>query len=345
MSYKQTALLISLPVIAATLASALLFSGCATTPRQTTDAQISAQRGPSSAGRGAGGVEHKRTPEQIEALASHWRLTHGTSWQRLTNPETDARTQAPSEASPDGVVCSHPGMLHVEGKMVSGPLEMYLEKKTPICTRWVNNIDDWQGSIPPKCAEYSRDKWQKQIQAFPRKELSFCMDKFEYPNVEGQNPAIMMTFPEAEDACRSQGKRLCGEEEWTFACEGEEAFPYPNGYERDGADCNHDLNPREWDGHALVSHRTSPTSAAELESLWQGKPSGSMQTCVSPFGIHDMTGNIDEWTRATRSRPGFTGAQKGGWWGPIRARCRPVTSAHDDQHLLYQQGTRCCSDH
>lgn len=33
---------------------------------------------------------------------------------------------------------------------------------------------------------------------------------------------------------------------------------------------------------------------------------------------------------------------KGGYWGPVRTRCRPATRAHGPEHAFYQQGFRCC---
>lgn len=62
--------------------------------------------------------------------------------------------------------------------------------------------------------------------------MDYCIDRFEYPNVLGQNPIIVVTFHEAEALCKRGGKRLCNEHEWTFACEGEEVPPYPYGFTR-----------------------------------------------------------------------------------------------------------------
>jgi sulfatase modifying factor 1 len=35
---------------------------------------------------------------------------------------------------------------------------------------------------------------------------------------------------------------------------------------------------------------------------------------------------------------------KGGYWGPVRDRCRPMTIAHDENFAFYQIGFRCCSE-
>jgi formylglycine-generating enzyme required for sulfatase activity len=72
-------------------------------------------------------------------------------------------------------------------------------------------------------------------------------------------------------------------------------------------------------------------------------PSGTMPRCVSWAGVHDMTGNVDEWTVNETGQP-FDSALKGGWWGPIRGRCRPATTAHNEGFIYYQIGFRCCAD-
>ena len=75
--------------------------------------------------------------------------------------------------------------------------------------------------------------------------------------------------------------------------------------------------------------------------------SGEMNRCVSPFGVRDMTGNVDEWVNnelGTLDEKPFRSTLKGGYWGPIRSRCRPVTSTHNRWFRFYQVGFRCCSD-
>ena len=55
----------------------------------------------------------------------------------------------------------------------------------------------------------------------------YCMDVFEYPNLEGVVPAVMVDWDDAKRVCGVEGKRLCTTEEWEFACEGPQMWPYP----------------------------------------------------------------------------------------------------------------------
>jgi len=178
----------------------------------------------------------------------------------------------------------------------------------------------------------------------------FCIDRFEYPNLEGVRPVVMVSWVEAKAACEAEGKRLCGASEWTLACEGNERVPYPYGYRRDSTACNIDRPHPTPDEHALESPRGVSGEVARLD---QRVPSGEMARCTSPYGVQDMTGNVDEWVVNEKhfgaappdgaERP-FISALKGGYWGPVRNRCRATTTAHNEWFRYYQVGFRCCAD-
>jgi formylglycine-generating enzyme len=148
----------------------------------------------------------------------------------------------------------------------------------------------------------------------------------------------MVDWNEAGAICAREGKRLCTEAEWTS---GGEAAPYPYGYQRDPEACVIDRSWRAYHGGALFSH-DSEKGRAELDHLWQGEASGARPGCRSPFGVYDMTGNVDEWTTSIvpGERPNIL---KGGYWGPVRTRRRPSTRVHGKDFAFYQQGFRCCS--
>ena len=244
-----------------------------------------------------------------------------------------------SQNCPDG------DMIEVKGGMVqdldsnpygAGTVE-YLQKRT--CTKWINK------EFPERCAEFDRANWEwmkdSMVNAMGRKDMHFCIDPYEWPNRIGEAPWIMVTWPEAQDLCESKGKRLCTEEEWTFACEGEDALPYPYGYKRDSNKCNIDRPWKSYNAAAMLPRGTE-ACGNEMWRLWQGHASGADPECVSPFGVHDMTGNIDEWTVASRPSK-YPSILKGGYWSTVRTRCRPSTRNHRPDHTFYQQGFRCCA--
>jgi formylglycine-generating enzyme required for sulfatase activity len=173
--------------------------------------------------------------------------------------------------------------------------------------------------------------------------MHFCIDRFEYPNVLGQWPVIFVSFDEGQALCAEGGKRLCSEDEWTFACEGEEGRPYPygDGYTRDPSACVCDA-PWIAFNETAMHPRDAASTGQELARLWQGRPSGQPR-CRSPFGVYDLTGNVDEWTQRVHPGP-HASILKGGYWGPVRTRCRPSTRSHAPTHMFYQQGFRCCRD-
>lgn len=274
--------------------------------------------------------------------ATHeWRLVNGKHWQIVAASTEPTETTDMLEGN-RGLCPS--GMIEVKGNMKVDPSATAaydgksveeLQKKT--CTKWINR------DYPERCAEFDRDKWLELSKELPTKPMQYCMDRFEYPNRKGDYPVIMVNFYEATEMCAEQGKRLCDELEWTFACEGEEAQPYPYGYVRDTEACVIDNKWRAYSEHALQP-RDGLAAMNELDRLWQGVASGSRPRCKSPFGVYDMTGNVDEWTHNVRTWESHMSILKGGYWGPVRTRCRPSTRSHDENHTFYQQGFRCCAD-
>jgi len=228
--------------------------------------------------------------------------------------------RGPVEALADGTCPS--GMIEVKGDYCP-----WLEQK---CVRWLDP------ETKMRCAEFAPTAGC-QARTIAK---HFCIDAYEYPNQPGERPVVMKTWYQARSTCEGLGKRLCNETEWTVACEGQEHLPYPYGYERSSEACNIDKPHPEPDEKAIANPATRD---AEVARLWQGEPSGTREACVSPYGVHDMTGNVDEWVVNESGRP-YKSALKGGYWGPVRDRCRPSTVAHNEEFSFYQIGFRCCSD-
>lgn len=171
----------------------------------------------------------------------------------------------------------------------------------------------------------------------------YCIDKYEWPNQEGERPEVMNRFHQAEVKCAAVGKRMCTESEWNFACEGPEMKPFPYGYERDPLTCNGDHFYDSPD-MKLVAKR-DPT---ELARLWKGVRSGSQPGCKSDFGVFDMPANADEVaaSEAVKGRfPKFDSITTGGpWYSGVRNQCRPKVYTHDEGFYYYYLSFRCCSE-
>jgi len=179
----------------------------------------------------------------------------------------------------------------------------------------------------------------------PEEHRRFCIDEYEYPNQKGAHPPWMVSWYDAQATCTALGKRTCFESEWVSACEGPDKTPFPYGYERDNSKCNID---NTWIHPNLADLYGKDMAARdkELSRLDQSVASGAQEECVSGFGVHDLTGNFDEWVTADRrydDRSEWT-ALKGGAWGHVRNACRPVTTSHPPDFTYYFIGFRCCRD-
>ena len=176
--------------------------------------------------------------------------------------------------------------------------------------------------------------------------MRYCVDRYEWPNHQGVKPTVLVTWEQARKACTDRGKRLCTEPEWTFACEGDQALPYTYGYVRDPTVCVFDRLYVERKKLLLdwAECLVTPDCRAEFERLDQREPAGRFRACRSPFGVMDMNGNVNEWILVSDAVAPYRSGLKGGWWGPVRDRCRPTVRFHDEYDRGYEVGFRCCAD-
>lgn len=232
------------------------------------------------------------------------------------NPTPGPRLVPPRSPDPPAPRACPADMVLVSGQ--------YCPKVKHHCLEW---LDD--ETLPfARCGRYAREAEC----LGERSELRFCIDRFESAGPDGM-PVNHQSFALAKQRCAAMGRRLCLEDEWNFACEGEEMLPYPYGLSRE-AKCNQDRTDlyerKAGGGLALKDLRQRNDAASE---------------CISPFGVYNLVGNVDEPVIRARGRqPRFNNALKGGWWMAGRNRCRPATTAHDDYYRDVQIGVRCCAD-
>jgi formylglycine-generating enzyme len=252
---------------------------------------------------------------------------------RSAAPTTTAAPVSSAPASPDPPACPE-GMVLVEGTYCPEVARTCLEEENDptnhirLCHRFEHHTECLAREVPKR----------------------FCIDAYEYPNKPGAHPPWLVSWYDGQAACQSEGKRLCRESEWVTACEGPEHTPFPYGWDRDQTACNIDnvyVGPdiaRMYAGERAVAD-------AELARLDQSVPSGAAERCVSGYGVHDLTGNFDEWvtrdggpTASAKLGKSKWAGLKGGAWGHVRNACRPMTTSHPPQFTYYFISFRCCAD-
>ncbi|HMJ14383.1 MAG TPA: SUMF1/EgtB/PvdO family nonheme iron enzyme, partial [Polyangiaceae bacterium] len=177
-----------------------------------------------------------------------------------------------------------------------------------------------------------------------RLRMRFCVDRYEWPNKKGEKPLVLVQWTEAKHACERIGKRLCDESEWLFACEGEEMLPHVYGYSRDATKCQIDRPYRRRE-KALKRYDAcmkDPECKRLFDKIDQREPAGTFDQCISPFGAYDMNGGVNEWVHVPERKYPLRSGLKGGWWGPVRNRCRPTVLFHKEDDWGYEAGFRCC---
>ncbi|MDQ7839371.1 MAG: formylglycine-generating enzyme family protein [Thermodesulfobacteriota bacterium] len=97
-----------------------------------------------------------------------------------------------------------------------------------------------------------------------------------------RHPVICITWNDAMAYCMWVRGDLPTEAQWEKAARGTDGREYPWGNEWDGTKCN-------W------KNGTKMVGMADI-SNWRGTtPTGSYPSGVSPYGVYDMAGNVNEW--------------------------------------------------
>jgi len=238
----------------------------------------------------------------------------------------------PTTAS-DNLVCPA-DMKHVSG--------VYCPQVEQKCLEWVDATGKITTAPVPgqtgRCGTFQQPSRCLTPEA-KRPFKDFCIDTFEHGGSTTSRPQSWMNWYDAKSSLEREGKRLCTDSEWTMACEGPDMLPYPygNGYHRDRTACNFDNSAVGFDVFKATSRTTE--TAQRLDALLVF--SGTMPRCVSPFGVFDMVGNLDEWVVNESGSPYVSGLKSGHVFG-VRNACRPMTEAHGPTFAWYETGTRGC---
>ena len=193
-----------------------------------------------------------------------------------------------------------------------------------VCNRWLDPPGPYHDY---RCAEYKHPVTCRGAAENKR----FCIDREEYVKPGEALPVAEQSWTSAGETCTSRGARLCLESEWQFACEGPEMHPYPygDGFTRDAKACNIDRTDLGQPGEGLRDLRA---------------PVSDYPQCLSPFGVHDMSGNVEEWTTLDKGVAPQRSSMKGAWWLPGKNTCRAATIGHGEIYRGKQVGVRCCKD-
>lgn len=144
-----------------------------------------------------------------------------------------------------------------------------------------------------------------------------------------------MTQAAAAAACASRGARLCTAAELETACGGPTSLAYPYGASCQGDACNgldFDGVPGGADDDVLV-------------------PSGDalLSACVTAEGIHDLSGNVAEWSTTVTGNTGsplnlpIYQVRGGSYESPKQGMsCQFSLTRYVGTALLEDLGFRCC---
>jgi hypothetical protein len=156
----------------------------------------------------------------------------------------------------------------------------------------------------------------------------------------GVVPQAHISMYEAKRACAASGKRLCRAAEWKQACKGPEKTRYPYGDARVASACvdTNRTSPMNvlYGGERTARTMNDPMANQQANTL---EKTGAAAACTNGYGVHDMVGNIHEWTD--------DGSFRGGYYLDTKLNgegCDYRTTAHAPSYYDYSTGFRCCAD-
>ena len=139
-------------------------------------------------------------------------------------------------------------------------------------------------------------------------------------------PMVMVDWRDASDFCQWEGGRLPGEFEWEYAARAGTAGP-AYGPLDSIAWFGDNSGPRAVDAASLWTDQARKVWVRyERTIVEQGLTVHAVgQKTANDFGLHDMLGNVVEWTADNYSPNGIEKSVRGGAWGfvgPLRVSQR-----------------------
>lgn len=209
-----------------------------------------------------------------------------------------------------------PTALLEDGAREAAPTERPVqntEPLPPLPREQLEPYPDIWTALDPKCSEHAATLGEcPEGMVFIDSCEGFCIDLYEASrgpsggamSGPGQRPWTDITWNGAQRACMMASKRLCKDFEWMAACD------------LDGA--RYHLTEEEDDEKFGCATRPVANDTGLL--------TGSRSACRSDAGVHDMIGNVWEWTDARVPDESWTG--KGGSIGELMGT-HPARYGHD----------------
>jgi formylglycine-generating enzyme required for sulfatase activity len=172
--------------------------------------------------------------------------------------------------------------------------------------------------------ELTTSRYAAFLQATGR-EKPFQWDRVS-PVSDGDRPVIGVTWHDAAAYCRQYSKRLPTEQEWEKAARSKDGRKYPWG--NDEPTSRHaNFGKGGWNGYGTLTMV------------------GSLEAGVSPYGIHDLAGNVFEWTSSDYGSSNKV--LRGGSWANGATILRSARRSWDNpanRTNLILFGFRCAQD-
>ena len=147
---------------------------------------------------------------------------------------------------------------------------------------------------------------------------------------------MQISARDADAFCAHYGLRLPSDVEWEYAARGTDGRRFPWG----------DSGPVADDGTRKANFGTVKCCAPDTaDGFARTAPVGSFPQGRSPFGLHDMAGNVWEWTSSRFPGQASDRVLRGGGWGN-NPYCLRTSYRHGNppEISLDMVGFRCAAD-